>query len=189
MQVIVSGHHISVGDSLKAHIEVSVEAHVKKYFDHAIVANVTLTEERQHYVRTDIMLNEGTGTGIAIRSTAHDNDPYKSFDEAVVKLERQLKKHKNRLKNHQKQNPGKMAFLEATKYVLSPFDSEEHAEGDAPAIIAEKPTSIEKLSVADAVMKMDLMDLPALAFVNSGSGRVNMVYYRKDGNISWVDIS
>lgn len=186
MQVIVSGHHISVGDSLKTHIESSVQSHVKKYFENSIVANVTLTEERTHYIRTDILVNDGTGTGIVLRSSAHDNDPYRSFDEAIIKLEKQLKKHKNRLKEHKKVNPDKV-FLSATKYVISPFDEDESA-GDAPAIIAEKPTSVEHLSVAGAVMKMDLMDLPALAFINSASGRMNIVYYRKDGNISWLDI-
>jgi len=37
------------------------------------------------------------------------------------------------------------------------------------------------------VMRMDLADLPALMFYNSSSGRLNVVYRRVDGNISWVD--
>ena len=36
-------------------------------------------------------------------------------------------------------------------------------------------------------MRMDLADLPALMFYNAGSGRLNVVYRRVDGNISWVD--
>ena len=36
-------------------------------------------------------------------------------------------------------------------------------------------------------MKMDLEDLPALMFRNVKTDRINVVYYRKDGNISWVD--
>jgi len=56
-------------------------------------------------------------------------------------------------------------------------------------LIAEKPTIIEKLTVGEAVMKMDLLDVPALLFVNSGNHRLNIVYYRKDGNIAWVDSS
>src|SRR5690606_40936365 len=54
-------------------------------------------------------------------------------------------------------------------------------------VIAEKPTAIETLTVGEAVMKMDLQDLPALMFFNSGHGRLNVVYRRVDGNISWVD--
>lgn len=36
-------------------------------------------------------------------------------------------------------------------------------------------------------MKMDLSNLPALVFLNSENKRINVVYHRKDGNISWVD--
>ena len=58
---------------------------------------------------------------------------------------------------------------------------------DNPAIIAEKPTQVLPISVGEAVMKMDLENLPALMFENVKTGRINVVYYRRDGNISWVD--
>ena len=58
---------------------------------------------------------------------------------------------------------------------------------NSPTIIAEKPSNVENLSVKDAVMKMDLLNLPALLFTNDASRKLNLVYYRKDGNISWID--
>ena len=36
-------------------------------------------------------------------------------------------------------------------------------------------------------MKMNLSDLPALVFINSENNRLNVLYHRKDGNISWID--
>jgi hypothetical protein len=47
--------------------------------------------------------------------------------------------------------------------------------------------NIEKLTVSEAIMKMDLAHLPALMFVNKLNNRINMVYHRSDGNIAWVD--
>ena len=74
------------------------------------------------------------------------------------------------------------------KYIISSQHSgEEEFNVDNPAIVAEKPAKILSLSVGEAVMKMDLENLPALLFENVKTGRVNVVYYRKDGNISWVD--
>ncbi len=58
---------------------------------------------------------------------------------------------------------------------------------DNPVIIAEKSVEILTLSVSGAVMKMDLENLPALMFQNSHTNRMNVVYYRRDGNISWID--
>ena len=56
-----------------------------------------------------------------------------------------------------------------------------------PVIIAESLTSVETLSVADAVMRLDLTDDPVMVFTNAGSGKTNVVYRRSDGNIGWVD--
>ena len=54
-------------------------------------------------------------------------------------------------------------------------------------VITEKTTDIEELSVEQAIMKMDLANLPALVFINNKNKRINVVYHRKDGNISWID--
>ena len=43
------------------------------------------------------------------------------------------------------------------------------------------------MTVAEAVMYMDLADLPALMFRNSAHNGLNMVYRRSDANIGWVD--
>ncbi len=48
-------------------------------------------------------------------------------------------------------------------------------------------TSIPELSVSEAVMRLDLADLPALLFRNSARGNLNLVYRRADGNIGWID--
>ena len=51
------------------------------------------------------------------------------------------------------------------------------------------PEEIATLSVSEAVMRMDLADLPVVMFRNSASGRLNVVYHRGDGNIGWIDPS
>jgi hypothetical protein len=54
-------------------------------------------------------------------------------------------------------------------------------------VIAEMATEIDSLTVSQAVMRLDLADLPALMFRNKAHGGLNMVYRRPDGNIGWVD--
>ena len=183
MQIIVSGKHLDIGDSLRSHIVDSVEHNVIKFFEGAIKAHVTVS--KQHYLfKTDITVNEGTGTGVIIKSNAESDDAYISFDDAVKKLSKQLRRYKTKIKKHHKKKVELGNFTESTKYVIAADHDEEI--GEAPAIIAEKPFKLEKMSVADAVMHMDLMDLPAYMFINNKTGVTNVVYYRKDGNISWV---
>lgn len=186
MKIQVSGHHLNVGEALRSHVESKLQNCVKKYFENPINAHVTLEKERDHLIKTYIVVNEGTGSNLVIKSEAHDADAYRSFDIAIEKAERQLSKHKDRIKHHQKHQKDRMAHIEAKKVVMSPFEDE--TSGDAPAIIAEMVTSIQKMPLTDAVMQMDLEDLPTLVFINAATDRLNVLYYRKDGNIAWMDI-
>ena len=56
------------------------------------------------------------------------------------------------------------------------------------AIVAEQPAEIARLSLSEAVMRLDLAQVPALPFRNSGSGTINLVYRRTDGCIGWIDL-
>ena len=192
MQITVSGKHLEIGTALQEYVSAELESVVTKYFEHAISADVVFTKER-HLFKSDILVNEGTGTNVLIKGSAEDDDVYAAFDLCSAKVEKQLRRYKSRIKNHHKTRIDKddIELIPATKYILSSevdVEEEESAEGnDSPLIIAEKPTEIESLTVSDAVMRMDLGQLPALMFINKKTGSVNVVYRREDGNISWID--
>jgi len=48
-------------------------------------------------------------------------------------------------------------------------------------------TEVDTLTVGEAVMRMDLANVPAMVFQNSGHGGLNVVFRRDDGNIGWID--
>ena len=64
---------------------------------------------------------------------------------------------------------------------------EEEEIPDNPTIVAETKVDVPNANVADAVMMLDLRNTNALLFKNSGTGELNMVYRREDGNIGWVE--
>lgn len=190
MQVIVSGKHMETGDSFKVHAESKLQEGIQKYIDRISNVHVVVGKEAHQY-RVDITANSGTHDGFVVRGRADGGDVYSAFDLATAKIEKQLRRYKRRLTNHHgpshpvASGPAERHRTVGKKYVIS--DQSEAEVSDAPVIIAEKATDIEKLSVSEAVMRMDLSDLPALLFINSAHGRVNVVYRRQDGNISWVD--
>jgi ribosomal subunit interface protein len=187
MNILISGRHVDVGEALHAHIEKRLGDHIPKYLDRVTSVNVVVTKEA-HLFRVDIHGNTGTSSGIVIKSSATAGEVYSCFDAASAKIEKQLRRYKRRLTNHHKsaQDSGATPpVAEARKYVLK--SEEENDTHDAPLVIAEKVTSIETMSVSEAVMRMDLADLPALLFFNAQTHQINLVYRRADGNISWVD--
>ncbi len=189
MQIIVSGKQVDVGDSLRTHIENRLSEGLSKYLERITTVKVVVSRE-SHMFRVDINGNTGTHSGLTIKSHADANDVYAAFDAAADKIEKQLRRYKRRLTNHHKtqahaEEREKTSIMPAKQYVLQ--SHEEEPEGDAPLVIAEQDAHLDHMSVSEAVMKMDLADLPAMVFINSSNNRINVVYRRPDGNIAWVD--
>lgn len=189
--VNISGQNISIGQSLQNYVNDRITAAVSKYFDHATSANVKFTKAGHEFV-CDIVVNDGTGRHTVIKSECMSDDIYSAFDSSLSKVAKQLRRYKSRLKDRHDRIKVSEISPEAIKYTINANHFEKTGDDneidvDNPVIIAEQPTKILKLSVGEAVMHMDLQNLPALMFENSTTGRTNIVYYRKDGNISWVD--
>jgi hypothetical protein len=56
-----------------------------------------------------------------------------------------------------------------------------------PVIIAEATSSLKRMSVSEAVMELDFTGAAVIVFQHGGSGRVNIIYRRGDGNVGWID--
>lgn len=189
MQIQVSGQKIALGESLTAYVIERLTYVVNKHFETATAGHAHFTKQGYEFV-CDIILNEGTGRHTTTKSDARSEDIYSAFDGALNKLEKQLRKHKSKLKDRHNKFKVSQISPDAMKYILSPIrdeSDEDFVEGENPIIIAEKKEEVLSLSVTDAVAEMDLRNLPALMFENSKTGKINVVYYRKDGNISWVE--
>lgn len=189
MQINVSGKGVDVGESLRSHIGSQLEEHVTKYIDRVTSITVVVSREA-HMFRVDITGNLGTHSGLVVRSRGESEEVYAAFDDSLQKVSKQLRRYKRKITNHHKtaETTPEQPVKQGKKYTL-PADAGEHEDEDKEkgVVIAEKATAIETLTVRQAVMKMDLQDLPALMFFNSKHGGLNVVYRRNDGNISWVD--
>jgi len=185
MDISVRGKNIDVGEALRGHAETNLEGVVDKYFHHAIDATVVFSREGQD-MRADISVHPGP-RGLVVTSGSVAHDPYVAFDGALERVATQLRRYKRRLSNHHNKTKSGEDMLAAQQYVLQPETDEEVHEDAPPVVIAEMQTEIATLTVGEAVMRMDLGELPALMFRNHGHGRLNVVYRRTDGNIGWVD--
>lgn len=188
MHIQVSGQQIDIGDALRTHVGDRLNAGVAKYFDHPLDATVGFTREGEGYgCSTSIHVH----AGLTLFAEGQANDIYASFDQAAERLERRLRRHKQRLKEHKGRGNGNgEADGTAAQYYV--IDGREPDEDMAPAaadpvIIAESPSSVATLRVGDAVARLDLAGGPVLLFRNAGHGGLNVVYRRPDGNIGWID--
>ncbi len=178
---------MDVGDALSQHIEQHLTSVSEKYFDNPIESHVVMSKGVHAQVQADITVH--VGRNIVVQGHDAANDAYAAFDGAADKIARQLRKYKDRLKNHHKR-VAEQESLPAQQYVLATDTSEEEMSTDLdeqPAVIAEMATNIDSLTVSEAVMRMDLSNSPVVIFKNRSHGGVNVIYRREDGNISWID--
>lgn len=187
MHIQVNGKQIDVGAALTEHVETSLTAAVGKYFDRPVDATVTFSKDR-HNFRCESSVH--LPTGLVAQSTGLASDVYAAFDQGVEKVEKQIRRYKRRLKDHHQKRKMPVEAVEAPAYVLEAANFQQEAdepESLQPVIVAEMTAAIQSLSVGEAVMQMELADRAFLMFRNDGSGRVNLVFRRDDGNVGWID--
>lgn len=188
MQVTVTGKQMEVGEALRAYVDSNLAESVAKYFDHAIDATVVFSRgARRRQVRADLSVH--VGRNILLQGHAETADAYAAFDSALNRIATRMRRYKQRLRDHRRAAEGAEA-IEAQQYVLAGGEDESveavSADGQ-PVVIAEMTTAIETITVADAVMRLDLANLPVLMFQNRSHGGLNIVYRRADGNVGWID--
>ncbi len=191
MTLRISGKSISVGEALRGRVADRTEEVLRKYFDGNFSGHITLSKDGLGF-RTDCSLH--LDSGITLEADSNAQDAYASADQALLMIEKRLRRYKSRLKDRSARKSyaasEALAGLDATSYVLEApgeGEGEDEVTGYSPVIIAEATTSLRQLSVSEAVMELDLSGAPCLVFQHGSSGRVNIIYRRADGNVGWVD--
>ena len=96
MNLIIHGHHVEITAALRAYVEGKMER-IRRHFDNVIEADVLLSVEDKLRQKAEITLRV---RGTALHAEAMDGDMYAAIDALLDKLDRQLLRHKDRVKNH-----------------------------------------------------------------------------------------
>lgn len=188
MDISVSGKQVDVGEAFQIHAEDELTDAVTKYFEQAINAQVVLTKQGSS-MHVDITVHPGP-RGLIVQGHGDADEAYPAFDTALERIKKQLRRYKRRLVDDHRRRAAGEDIMAAQQYVIQSDETEEEVAEDAqPIIVAEMQTDIATISVSEAVMRMDLANVPVLMFRNSKTDTLSVVYHRKDGNIGWIDPS
>ncbi|MBI4553113.1 MAG: ribosome-associated translation inhibitor RaiA [Candidatus Latescibacteria bacterium] len=95
MQITITARHFDLADAHKHHAEQEIKR-LGRYFDHILSTDLTLIHEKYRYTVEMTMQVDGA----VLTSKEEAADVYAAIDQAAVKMERQLKKYKDKLQNH-----------------------------------------------------------------------------------------
>ena len=187
MALRISGKNLDIGASLRSHIQTRIAAATEKYFDGGVTGHVTIGHEGSGY-RTECALHLASGITLTAEAEAHE--AYASFDKTADRIDKRLRRYKQRLKTHHGAAgaQGRGSETEMASYVIAtPDEDAEVTEAFSPVIVAESTMVLKTLSVAQAVTELDLTGAPVVVFRHATQERLNLVYRRPDGNIGWID--
>jgi len=177
MQITTTFRHMEPSEALKSYAEEKLER-VKKYIDEPIVVQVFLTVEKiRHSAEVTI-----TAKGITIKAAEETNDMYASVDAVSDKIERQLRRFKERIKAHKPSSDTRERQVQKSIVEAQSFEE----STTAPVVIKTKSFSMKPMSVEEAVMQMELLHKDFLVYTEASTENINVVYRRKDGNYGLI---
>lgn len=95
MQINLTGHHVDVTPPLREYVNSKIER-LERHFDHVTNIHVVLSVEKlRHKAEATVQLSGGS-----LFADSTQADMYAAIDSLVDKLDRQVKKHKEKMTNH-----------------------------------------------------------------------------------------
>jgi putative sigma-54 modulation protein len=198
MQLSTTFRHMEASQAVREYAEDKLDK-FKKYFSRELVgAHAVFSVERNHNHTAEFSLTLPNGLAVQARETTEDM--YSSIDLAVARIERQVRKWKDKIRDHKPHGDEGFSVRERvlgaealepppSAAISVPGDRKPPAAPAAPAIkvIKEQTFTVRAMRVEDAVMQMNLLENDFLVFTDIDTKGLSVVYRRKDGNYGLIE--
>lgn len=182
MNLTITGRHMEMTEALKSYVQGGLDK-LRRYFDRVIDADVVLTVEKHRHI-AEMTLH---ANGIRIHGRESSLDMYASVDAVLTKLNRQVRRYKDRINRHQPRTT-----KEARDYHHQIIEMVEQEGGEdhallTPRVVLREKISMKPMTVKEAAMQLDLVDDSFLVFSNADTQQVNAIYAREDGTYGLIE--
>lgn len=174
--MIIKGKNYDVSDRMRQYTEEKI-GKMTRFFSNFIEAEVELSEMRNPRIdnRSHVEVTIHT-KGSVIRAKADSSDMHSAIDIVAEKIEKQVKRFKDRLKNHNGD----------TSIKLLPIADDLLPEA-GPMIVKTKSIPFKPMSASEAQLQMELLGHDFFIFTNSEGEQLNVLYRRRDGNYGLIE--
>ncbi|MDO5708153.1 MAG: ribosome-associated translation inhibitor RaiA [Andreesenia angusta] len=168
------GRNVEVTDALDDAVDRKLSK-LDKYFHDDVEASVTLSvQKNSQTVEVTIPLKRGS----IVRVEESTEDMYASLDKAIDVLERQIRRHKEKIKDKKSMDTIRFENIESL-----PREEEE----EDSKIVKVKRFPIKPMNEEEAILQMELIGHAFFVFENAETGDANVVYKRKDGDYGLIE--
>jgi putative sigma-54 modulation protein len=176
MQTSLTFKNLEPSDHLKSYVTEKLNR-FDKYLDNPAEANVVLSVEKfRHIAEINII-----GDRLNINGKEETNDMYPAIDMVLDKLEKQIKKNKEKIRER------RTAIKNSARNMMTESDVADDEE--ITPEIKVKNIDYKPMDVEEAVLQMDLVKDNFLVFTNARTEQINVLYRRKDGHYGLIQPS
>lgn len=188
MQVNFTFRHFEPSDAIKAFSRDRIEG-IRKFLDTSGEANIVMSVEK-HVHHAEILLRSGP---FVVRGREKSDDMYASIGAAMDKVERQIKRYKDRMRRYKPAGHHSATPLKFRKTFIETTPIEESADEavDTPPqtkVVDTKEVVALRMTVDEALLQMALDEHDFFVFTNAETGNVSVLYRRRgEGAFGLID--
>lgn len=198
MQLSITFRHMEASQAVREYAEEKLDK-IRKYFNRQpLGAHGVFSVERNHNHTAEFSMT--LPNGLLIQSRETTEDMYSSIDLAVGRIERQVRKWKDKIRDHKPHGgpsysarervlPAESLEPPAVNVTDGASERSTPSAPSAPAIkvVKEQTFTVRPMRVEDAVLQMSLLENDFLVFTDIDTKGLSVVYRRKDGNYGLIE--
>jgi len=185
VEFIIKSKNLELDERIRSYAERKIKDKIEKVLDKIIKLEVKFVFEKNPRINLNNLIEVTVFTGgSVIKATDSGTDVFEAVDRVNDKLERQVKKYKEKLISRGRKSNN-------LKEVSEPVESDSKTvtlDGKVrKAIVKTKTFALKPIPPEEAVMEMELLGHDFFVFINSETGRTAVVYRRKDKNYGLIE--
>ena len=176
MKYNIRGDKMEITEAIGNYVETKLNRLSRYFKEDEILANVLLK------VRGNSQIIEVTipTDKVMLRREEEDKDLYAAIDLVTDKLERQIRKNKTRLNKQNSINK-----LKEFNFDYEMTDSEEEEKEEV--IVKRKNIEMKPMDEEEAILEMELLGHEFFVYKDMHTGKINVLYKRKDGDYGLIE--
>lgn len=176
MEIQITARNMELTDDIHEYVHRKLSRKEKLARD-IIEAHVIIDTVKHHVYSAEVSL---LGRDVTFYAEAEGETPFAAIDLVMDKIDKQLRRHKERVKDRRHKLSPRQALAEAQ---LAP----EAAAGAPEEVVKVDKFEPKPMHPDEAIELFKLSKDDLLMFVNSETNRINVLYRMKDGRIGWVE--